>query len=100
MLPRTSPTNNRSLPGQRVIRSGCLNCALGNTRTDLYFGGGSGEPTTFDVVHGFRFSADLSSAARVDQSTERSVSAAANPTVTAASRVKVRGVMRSPQAEC
>ncbi len=50
-----SPTKKRSEPGACAIKSGWLNFALGNTRADLYFGGGSGLPVTFEVVHGCRF---------------------------------------------
>ena len=39
-----------------------MNFTFGNTRTDLNFGGGSGEPVTFEVVHGVRFAAASASA--------------------------------------
>src|SRR5690349_16093191 len=52
--PSCSPTNRRSLLGQLAMSSGWLIFTFGKTRTALNGGGGSGEPTTFDVVHGTR----------------------------------------------
>src|SRR5262249_38511142 len=52
--PACSPTKSRSLPGQRARSKGCSNFSLGNARTTLKGGGGSGEPTTREVVQGVR----------------------------------------------
>src|SRR5438874_13733612 len=60
-MPSCSPTNSRSIPGVRAMSKGCLNFRFGNARTTLNGGGGSGEPTTRDVVHAFR--ADFPSSA-------------------------------------
>src|SRR5262245_27937101 len=46
--------NRRSLPGQRASSRGFSNFSCGNARTTLNGGGGSGEPTTRDVVQGTR----------------------------------------------
>src|SRR5580704_9917098 len=53
-MPTCSPTKSRSLPGQRAISKGFLNLRFGNARTTLKGGGGSGEPTTREVVQGTR----------------------------------------------
>src|SRR4051812_18834234 len=54
--PSCSPKNRRSVPGQRAISVGWFAFTLGKARTDLNGGGGSGEPVTFEVVHGLRTS--------------------------------------------
>ena len=54
--PACSPTKSRSLPGERAMSRGCSNFRFGNARTTLKGGGGSGEPTTREVVQGVRTS--------------------------------------------
>src|SRR5207249_4307027 len=44
------------------MSSGCSNLRLGNARTTLKGGGGSGEPTTREVVQGWRTAFACSSA--------------------------------------
>src|SRR4051812_36479274 len=46
----------RSDVGSCAIQTGSLNTNLSKARISLYFGGGSGEPTTRDVVHFSRLS--------------------------------------------
>src|SRR3954452_24121395 len=46
----------RSDVGSCAIQTGSLNTNLSNARISRYFGGGSGEPTTRDVVHFSRLS--------------------------------------------
>jgi hypothetical protein len=90
--PCCSPTNSRSVPGQRAMRSGWWNFASGKTRTDLNFGGGSGEPVTFDVVHGLRFGSDFgSSAAAWGRATTTARATSANPAAAVRVRAMVRG---------
>src|SRR5262245_57910666 len=52
--PACSPTKSRSLPGHRARSKGCSNFRFGKARTTLKGGGGSGEPTTREVVQGVR----------------------------------------------
>src|SRR5438270_10206857 len=52
--PACSPTKSRSLPAQRARSRGCSNFRFGKARTTLKGGGGSGEPTTREVVQGVR----------------------------------------------
>src|SRR5215510_12648441 len=97
-MPSCSPTNSRSLPGQRAMSVGWLIFTSGNTRADLKGGGGSGLPVIFDVVHGlcfagsfaFSFSLSLSSAAREGQPSARMSATTANPATAAQLCVKRR----------
>src|SRR5205085_8467869 len=63
--PACSPTKSRSLPGARASSSGCKNFRFGNARTTLNGAGGSGEPTTREVVQGTR--ADFAGSAATDK---------------------------------
>src|ERR1041385_798648 len=57
IFPQLPATNRRLVPGAYVKSSGSSNFgSFGNATSVLYGGGGSGEPMTFDVVHGTRFS--------------------------------------------
>src|SRR5215218_8312021 len=57
ILPQRPATNRRFVPGAYVMSSGSSNFGnFGNASSVVYGGGGSGDPTTFDVVHGTRFS--------------------------------------------
>src|SRR5213595_129097 len=57
ILPQRPATNRRLVPGAYVRSSGSSNFgSFGNAGSVRYHGGGSGEPITFDVVHGTRFS--------------------------------------------
>ena len=53
-FPSGSETHHRGSPGGMSIATGFLNATFGNSRTLLYFGGGSGEPVTNGVVQGTR----------------------------------------------
>src|SRR3954451_16626506 len=57
IFPVCSSTNRRSVPGAFVMWSGFLNWSLGKARATRYGCGGSGEPVTFEFVHGTRLSA-------------------------------------------
>src|SRR5688500_7511075 len=92
-VPACSPTKRRSVPGQRAIRSGWSNFTSPSARTDLNFGGGSGDPVTFEVVQGARFGGSFGFcfwlAARVGQPAERARARAANPMAARVVRAKV-----------
>src|SRR5436309_2869578 len=77
--PACSPTKKRSLPGQRARSKGCSNFSFGNARTTLKGGGGSGEPTTRDVVHGFRANFAGSDAFGLGESAAEETSHVKNP---------------------
>src|SRR6516165_9704377 len=53
-LPCSCPAKSRSLPGAATRHVGLSSLMLGNALTVLYGGGGSGEPTIFEAVHGTR----------------------------------------------
>src|SRR5207248_290707 len=54
ILPACSQTKKRLTPGAVVSRSGLLKVSLGNARSNLYGGGGSGEPCRRDIVQSVR----------------------------------------------
>src|SRR5271166_1161468 len=78
--PVCSPTKSRSLPGGRAMSKGCSNFRLGNARTTLKGGGGSGEPMTREVVQGIR--ADLAVSAFLSSDGSAEASQPARPATT------------------
>src|SRR5271169_2529774 len=71
------------------MSKGCSNFKLGNARTTLNGGGGSGEPTTREVVHGFRSDFEVSAFLGLGGSAPAQANHAANP-VTSASEIAER----------
>src|SRR3954470_19585141 len=55
IFPVLSATIIRRLPGSSAMQTGLWNFSRGKTLLSRYGGGGSGEPTTREVVHGTRF---------------------------------------------
>src|SRR5438046_493699 len=84
----------RSEPGQRAIRSGWLSFTFGKTRTALNGGGGSGEPTIFEVVHGFRGGAAFASGFFGSSAGARAHATLASMT---SGMMKARRIMESPR---
>src|SRR5262245_62389385 len=91
-MPACSPTKRRSLPGQRVTSRGFLNFRLGKARTTLKGRGGSGEPTTREVVHGVR--AGLVAAVEASHATAMAPNARTETTITERRRAGKRTGMR------
>src|SRR4051812_20069337 len=71
---------SRSLPGQRARSKGCSNFSFGNARTTLKGGGGSGEPTTREVVQGARGDFAVGASPGLGESATDGTSRARNPT--------------------
>src|SRR5262245_44596295 len=73
MMPSCSQTKRRSVPGARVMARGRLNFRPGNALTVLNGGGGSGWPTTRDVVQAARLDSVLDAAGSEVVQPERTI---------------------------
>src|SRR5579862_3936131 len=77
--------------GSWAMKTGSLNETRGNARVNLYFGGGSGEPTSRDVVNGTRLS--IPKAGPVSECAGRSMTVIARKAAVTKIHNKLRGAV-------